>query len=108
MIQTEIFTDTISNEVKLRKLKDAIINELHGKISGIIKDQIKLQHSNQESTENASAVYRKEIELLKNKMKKKEDLIETLLDTIKELTAAKSHPLTKPISSFVADSPRFK
>ena len=108
IIQTEIFIDTISNEVKLRKLKDAIINELHGKISGIIKDQIKLQHSNQESTENASAVNRKEIELLKNKMKKKEDLIKTLLDTIKELTAAKSHPLTKPISSFVADSPRFK
>ena len=78
MIQTEILTNTISNEVKLRKLKDAIINELHGKISGIIKDQIKLQHSNQESTENASAVYRKEIELLKNKMKKKEDLIKTL------------------------------
>ena len=78
MIQTEILTNTISNEVKLRKLKDAIINEIHGKISGIIKDQIKLKHSNQESTENASAVYRKEIELLKNKMKKKEDLIKTL------------------------------
>ena len=37
-----MFTDTISNEVKLRKLKDAIINELHGKMTGIIKDQIKL------------------------------------------------------------------
>ena len=46
MIQTEILTNTINNEVKLRKLKDAIINEIHGKISGIIKDQIKLQHSN--------------------------------------------------------------
>ena len=28
---------------------------------GIIKDQIKLQHSNHESTENTTAVYRKEI-----------------------------------------------
>ena len=28
IIQTEKFTDTISNEGKLRKLKDAIINEL--------------------------------------------------------------------------------
>ena len=28
IVQTEIFTDTISNEVKLRKLKDYIINEL--------------------------------------------------------------------------------
>ena len=37
-IETEMFTYTISNEVKLRKLKDAIINELHGKIAGIIKD----------------------------------------------------------------------
>ena len=46
IIQTEIFTDTISNEVKLRKLKDSIINELHVKMTGIIKDQIKLQHSN--------------------------------------------------------------
>ena len=39
-------------------------------------------------------------------MKKKEDLIKTLLDTIKELTAAKSHPVTKPIPSFVVDSAR--
>ena len=106
IIQTEIFTDTISNEVKLRKLKDSIINELHGKMTGIIKDQIKLQHSNQEPTENTFAVYRKEIELLKNEMKKKEDLIKTLLDTIKELTAAKSHPLTKPMQSFVVNSAR--
>ena len=37
-------------------------------------------------------------------MKKKEDLIKTLLDTIKELTTAKSQPLTKPIPSFVVDS----
>ena len=103
IIQTEIFTDTISNEVKLRKLKDSIIHELHDKMTGIIKDQIKLQHSNQESTENTFAVYRKEIELLKNEMKKK-DLIKTLLDTIKELTIAKSHPLTKPMQSFVVDS----
>ena len=104
IIQTEIFTDTISSEVKLRKLKDSIINELHGKMTGIIKDQIKLQHSNQESTENTFAVYRKEIELLKNEMKKKEDLIKILLDTIKELTTTKSHPLTKPMQSFVVDS----
>ena len=40
IIQTEIFTDAISNKVKLRKLKDSIINELHDKITGIIKDQI--------------------------------------------------------------------
>ena len=73
-------------------------------MTGIIKDQIKLQHSNQESTENTSAVYRKEIELLKNEMKKKEDLIKTSLDTIKELAATKSHPLTKAIPSFVVDS----
>ena len=52
-----MFTDTISNEVKLRKLKGAIINELHGKMTGIMKGQIKLQHSNQESTENICAVY---------------------------------------------------
>ena len=56
IIQTEMFTDTISNEVKLRNLKDAIINELLGKITGIIKDQIKLQHSDQESSENSIAV----------------------------------------------------
>ena len=104
MIQTEIFTDTISNEIKLRKLKDSIINELHDKMTDIIKGQIRLQHSNQESTENTFAVYRKEIELLKNEMKKKEDLIKTLLDTIKELPTAKSHPLTKPMQSFVVDS----
>ena len=99
-----MFTDTISNEVKLRNLKDAIINELHGKITGIIKDQIKLQHSDQESTENFFTVHWKEIELLKNEIKKKEDLIKTLLDTIKELTAAKLHPVTIPIPSFVVDS----
>ena len=63
-------------------------------MTGIIKDQLKLQHSNQESIENTFAVCRKEFELLKNKMKKKEDLNKTLLDTIKELTTAKSHPLT--------------
>ena len=57
IIQTEISTDTITNEVKLRKLKDSINNELHLKMTGIIKDQIKLQHSNQESTENTFAVY---------------------------------------------------
>ena len=72
-------------------------------MTGIIKDQIKLQHSNQEPTKNTSAVYRKEIELLKSEMKKKEDLIKTLLDTIKELTAAKSIP-SKPIPNFVVDS----
>ena len=66
-----MFTDTISNEVKLRKLKDSIIDELYGKMTDIIKDQIKLQHSKQEPTENTSAVYRKEVELLKNEMKKK-------------------------------------
>ena len=44
------------------------------------------------------------MELLKNEIKKKEDLIKTLLDTIKELTAAKSQPVTKPIPSFVVDS----
>ena len=95
IIQTEVFTDTISNEVKLRKLKDAINNELHGKITGIIKDQIKLQHSSRESTENTSAIHRKEIELLKNEIKKREDLIKNLLDKIKELTAAKPQPVTK-------------
>ena len=57
IIQTEMFTNTISNEVKLRKLKGAIINELHGKITGIIKDQIKLKHSDQESTENFFTVH---------------------------------------------------
>ena len=71
IIQTEMFTDTISNEVKLRKLKDAIINKLHSKMTGIIKGQIKLPYSKQESTENTYAVSRKEIELLKNEMKKK-------------------------------------
>ena len=35
---------------------------------------------------------------------KKKDLIKTLLDTIKELITAKSHPLTKPMQSFVVDS----
>ena len=73
-------------------------------MTGIIRDQTKLQHTNQESTENTSAVYRKEIELLKNEMKKKEDLIKTLLDTIKELTAAKSQTWNKTIPSFVVDS----
>ena len=38
IIEKDMFSDTISNEVKLRNLKDAIINELHGKITGIIKD----------------------------------------------------------------------
>ena len=38
IVQTEIFTDTISNKVKLRNLKDSIINELHGKMTSIIKD----------------------------------------------------------------------
>ena len=104
IIQTEIYTDTISNEVKLRKLIYAVINELHGKMTDIMVDQLKLQHSNQESTENTSSVYRKIIELLKNEMKNKEDLIKTLLDTIKELTAAKQYPLAKAIPSFVIDS----
>ena len=44
-----MFTDMIRNEVKLRNLKDAIINELHCKITGIIKDQIKLKHSVQKT-----------------------------------------------------------
>ena len=78
IIQTEMFTDTISNEVKLRNLKDTVIKELHTEITGIIKDQIKLQHSDQELTENCMAVQRKKIELLKNEIKEKEDLIETL------------------------------
>ena len=85
-----MFTNTISNEVKLRNLKNAFINELYGKITGIIKDQIKLQNSDQESTENSTAIQRKGTELLKNEIKKREDLIKALLDTIKELTAAKS------------------
>ena len=50
-------------------------------MTSIIKDQIKLQYSNRDLTENTAAVYRKEIELLKNEMKKKEDLLKTLLDT---------------------------
>ena len=37
----------------IKKIKDAVITELHGKMTGIIKDQIKLQYSNQELTENA-------------------------------------------------------
>ena len=72
-------------------------------MTAIFKYQIKLQHTSQESTEKTSAVYRKEIELIKSEMKKKEDLINPLLDTKKELTAAKLHPLTKPIPSFVVD-----
>ena len=39
IIQTGVFTDTISNAVKLKELKDAIINELHGKMTDIIRDQ---------------------------------------------------------------------
>ena len=73
-------------------------------MTGIIKDQIKLQHSNQESTGNTSAVCWIEMKLLKNEMKKKEDLIKTLLDTITTATTAKSHPVTKPILKFVFDS----
>ena len=59
IIQTEMFTDAISNGLKLRELKDSIINELQGKMTGFIRNQIKLQNSNQESTENTSAFYRK-------------------------------------------------
>ena len=54
-------TDSISNEVNLRHLKDVIINELHGKTAGIIKYQIKLEHSDQESAENSIVVQRKEL-----------------------------------------------
>ena len=104
IIQTEMFTDAISNGLKLRELKDSIINELQGKMTGIIRNQIKLQNSNQESTENTSAFYRKLIELLKHEMKKKEDLLKTLSDTVKELTAAKSQSLNKAIPSFAVDS----
>ena len=54
IIQTKMLTDTISNGVKLRELKDDIINELHSKMTGIMRDQIKLQYSNQESTKSIS------------------------------------------------------
>ena len=72
-------------------------------MTGTFKDQIKQQHSSQESTEKTSSVYRKEIELIKSEMKKKEDLIKTLLDNIKELTAAKLHPLTSFVVDFVSN-----
>ena len=36
-----------------KKIRHAIITELHGKMTGIIKDQIKLQYSNQELAGNA-------------------------------------------------------
>ena len=85
-------------------LNDTIINELLRKKTSIIKNQINPQHSNQESIENTSAVYQKEIELLENETKKKEDVMKTLLDTIIKLTAAKLQPVTKPIPSFVVDS----
>ena len=39
IIQTGVFTDTISNAVKLKELKDAINNELHGKMTDIMRDQ---------------------------------------------------------------------
>ena len=85
-------------------LNDTIINELLRKKTSIIKNQIKPQHSNQESIENTSAVYQKEIELLEDETKKKEDVMKTLLDTTIMLTAAKLQPVTKPIPSFVVDS----
>ena len=36
--------------------RDQSQSELHGKMTGIIRDQIKLQHSNQESTENTCSL----------------------------------------------------
>ena len=36
--------------------RDQSHSELHGKMTGIIRDQIKLQHSNQESTENTCSL----------------------------------------------------
>ena len=74
-------------------------------MTSIIKDQIKLKHSNQESIENTSAVYRKEIELLKNEMKKKENLIKAnLIRYNKRANCSKSQPVTKPIPSFLVVS----
>ena len=40
VIQTQMFTDMISNEVKLRELKDAIINELHRKMAASSKTKL--------------------------------------------------------------------
>ena len=40
VIQTQMFTDVISNEVKLRELKDAIINELHRKMAASSKTKL--------------------------------------------------------------------
>ena len=57
IIQTEMFTDMISNGIILRELKDAIINELHGKMTGIIREQIRMQHLDQQSTESTSVLY---------------------------------------------------
>ena len=79
-----MFTDMISNEVKLRELKDAIINELHRKMAASSKT--KLSCSIQTKSQMKTALLWK-----KDKMKNKEDLIKTLLDAIKDLTAGKSH-----------------
>jgi len=97
--QNETFIDKLYEEVKLKELKVDIIQDLKEDILMTIKNEIKTAIAQTLKTESRNNINTEELESLKNELKAKENIIESLSQSLSKLTAKlEQFPSTTTIS----------
>ena len=87
-------------EVKFKKLKTMILNQIKIDIKTLIKNELHKKKSTQTSNDE---VYKKEISMLRDELKTKDYMITDLLNTIKEVKTKPTMTI-KPIPSYTFDA----
>ena len=99
--EPELYIDEMFEEVKFKKLKTMILNQIKIDIKTLIKNEFHKKKSTLTQTSN-DEVYKKEISMLRDELKTKDYMIKGLLNTIKEVKTKPAMTI-KPIPSHIFD-----
>ena len=100
--ESELYIDEMFEEVKFKKLKTMILNQIKIDIKTLIKNEFHKKKSTLTQTSN-DEVYKKEISMLRDELKTKDYMIKDLLNTIKEVKTKPAMTI-KPILSYIFDA----
>ena len=100
--ESELYIDEMFEEVKFKKLKTMILNQIKIDIKTLIKNEFHKKKSTLTQTSN-DEVYKKEISMLRDELKTKDYMIKDLLNTIKEVKTKPAMTI-KPIPSYIFDA----
>ena len=100
--ESELYIDEMFEEVKFKKLKTMILNQIKIDIKTLIKNEFHKKKSTLTQTSN-DEVYKKEISMLRDELKTKDYMIKDLLNTIKEVKTKPAMTI-KPIPSYTFDA----